>query len=117
EQVDKVPVVRRRTVLGVGSGGHRNTFASASDGVWKSSVCRGRPLSSAAMVSRSSWVRVCRLVVLGRYWRNSPLVFSLLPRCHGLFGSQKYTATPVATLKRACSAISLPWSQVNERAS
>ena len=23
------------------------------------------------------------------YWRSSPLVFSLVPRCHGLCGSQK----------------------------
>ena len=25
----------------------------------------------------------------GKYWRSSPLVFSLLPRCQGLWGSQK----------------------------
>ena len=24
-----------------------------------------------------------------KYWRNSPLVFSFVPRCHGLWGSQK----------------------------
>jgi len=33
---------------------------------------------------------------LGRNWRSSPLVFSQLPRCHGLCGSQKYTRTPMA---------------------
>jgi RNA-directed DNA polymerase len=30
-----------------------------------------------------------RSVPLGKYWRSSPLVFSLVPRCHGLCGSQK----------------------------
>jgi ubiquinone/menaquinone biosynthesis C-methylase UbiE len=28
-------------------------------------------------------------VLRGKYWRSSPLVFSLLPRCQGLWGSQK----------------------------
>jgi hypothetical protein len=28
-------------------------------------------------------------VLLGKYWRSSPLVFSLLPRCQGECGSQK----------------------------
>ncbi len=28
-------------------------------------------------------------VPLGKYWRSSPLVFSLVPRCHGDLGSQK----------------------------
>lgn len=28
-----------------------------------------------------------RSVPLGKYWRSSPLVFSLVPRCHGLCGS------------------------------
>jgi hypothetical protein len=35
----------------------------------------------------------------------------------GLRGSQKYTGTPVSLVNRACSAISLPWSQVKERRS
>ena len=26
---------------------------------------------------------------LGKYWRSRPLAFSLVPRCHGLLGSQK----------------------------
>ena len=54
---------------------------------------------------------------LGKYRRSSPLVFSLLPRCHGACGSQKYTSIPVA--KGICfdSRISMPWSQVSERRS
>jgi hypothetical protein len=40
-------------------------------------------------------------VPFGKYWRSRPLVFSLLARC----------------LNRACSAISLPRSQVNVRRS
>jgi hypothetical protein len=27
-------------------------------------------------------------------WRRSPLVFSFVPRCHGEYGSAKYTAAP-----------------------
>ena len=30
-----------------------------------------------------------RSVPLGKYWRSRPLVFSFVPRCHGLCGSQK----------------------------
>src|SRR6478752_2508166 len=73
----------RATDSGAGSSGQRNTSASACDGVLKPRVCRGRPLSLSAMVSRSAWVRVRKSRVRGRYWRKSPLVFSLLPRCHG----------------------------------
>ena len=31
------------------------------------------------------------LFPLGKYWRSSPLVFSLLPRCHGERGSNENT--------------------------
>jgi len=58
--------------------------------------------------SSCSWVTPPRSARLGKYWRSSPLVFSLLPRCHGLCGSQKYTCTPLSTVNRTCSAISLP---------
>src|SRR5260370_30110827 len=44
----------------------------------------------------SSWLEIERSVPFGRYCRSSPLVFSQVPRCHGLCGSQKYTRTPVA---------------------
>src|SRR2546423_494280 len=71
------------------SGGHRNAFASASEGDIQSRVCRGRSLSSAATRSRSCWECTPRSVRFGKYWRSSPFVFSLLPRCHGLRGSQK----------------------------
>ena len=53
----------------------------------------------------------------GKYWRSSPLVFSLVPRCHGLCGSQKYTGRPVSIRSCACWAISAPWSQVSDRRS
>jgi hypothetical protein len=52
---------------------------------------------------------------LGKYWRSSPLVFSLEPRCQGLRGSQKYTCTLVAMVKSLCRFISIPRSQVSER--
>ena len=50
----------------------------------------------------------------GKYCRSNPLVFSFEPRCQGCCGSQKYTATSVARLKRWWSAISLPRSQVSD---
>ena len=53
-----------------------------------------------------------RLVPLGSQRRSSPLVWSLLGRCHGARGSQRYTS-----MLQLCSmpdqrAISRPWSQV-----
>jgi hypothetical protein len=49
-------VPRRAARSGAVSGGHRNASSSACDGVFHPRVCRGRPLSSAATVSRSAWV-------------------------------------------------------------
>jgi hypothetical protein len=40
-------------------------------------------LSVAATAARSSALCRARSVTLGKYWRSSPLVFSLVPRCHG----------------------------------
>jgi hypothetical protein len=37
------------------SGGQGNASASASEGVLKPKVCRGRPFSSAAIASRATW--------------------------------------------------------------
>ena len=62
---------------------------NASAGVFQPSVFRGRPLSVEATASISSAVHRERSVPLGKYWRSSPLVFSLVPRCHGLCGSAK----------------------------
>ena len=53
------------------------------------SVWRGRPFSSAAISSSSTWLRAARSLPFGRYWRSSPLVFSFEPRCQGEWGSQK----------------------------
>ena len=44
-------------------------------------------------------------------------MFSPVPRCQGLWGSQKYTTMFVSVEKRTWSAISLPWSQVRVRRS
>ncbi len=75
--------------IGCGLRGHCNASASFCDGVIQLRVCRGRPLSWWAAKSRSAWVSAAMSVPLGKYWRNSPLVFSFEPRCHGDFGSQK----------------------------
>ena len=68
----------------------------ASDGVFQPRVFRGRRLSVAATAATS--LALCRLrsVPLGKYWRSRPLVFSFVPRCHGLRGSQKKTCSPVS---------------------
>jgi len=58
-------------------------------GLIEPSRLRGRSLSSSATRSSSAWVIVPKSVPLGKYWRSSPLVFSLVPRCHGEWGSQK----------------------------
>ena len=60
-----------------------------SAGVRQPRVLRGRPLRAAATEVRSSAVCLLRSVPLGKYCLSKPLVFSLVPRCHGLCGSQK----------------------------
>ena len=67
----------------------RRCSSRAPAGVLHSRVFRGRLLSVAATASRSSRLCLLRSVPLGKYWRNRPLVFSLVPRCHGNCGSQK----------------------------
>ena len=66
-----------------------SSLLTISVGVAQPRVCRGRSLSSAATASRSAWVCTDRSVPFGKYWRRRPLVFSLVPRCHGEWGSQK----------------------------
>ena len=58
-----------------------------------------------------------RSVPFGKYWRSSPLVFSLVPRCHGLRGSAKNTGMPVSTVNVAWAESSFPRSQVRDRPS
>jgi len=53
------------------------------------SVLRGRALRARATAARSSSPCRLRSVPFGKDWRKSPLVFSFVPRCHGLWGSQK----------------------------
>src|SRR3954451_15660331 len=62
---------------------------STSAGVFHPSALRGRPFSVAATAASSSALWRARSVPLGKYWRSSPLVFSLVARCQGLRGSQK----------------------------
>lgn len=72
------------------SGGHCNSRVSISSiGFLNSSRLRGLSLSSAATQSRSWALWMLKSVPLGKYWRSSPFVFSLMPRCQGECGSQK----------------------------
>src|SRR5205823_7640075 len=98
-------------------GGDSSSLLSTSAGVFQPSVLRGRLLSVSATALRWLWFQRAKSVPLGKYWRSKPLVFSLVPRCHGLCGSQKYTWSPVSIRSLACSAISAPWSQVSDRRS
>src|SRR6201989_451626 len=91
--------------------------ASASAGVFQPSVLRGRPFSSSATAASSAGVCPARDVPLGKYWRSSPLVFSLLPRCQGACGSQKKISQSASTAICACARISQPWSQASDRRS
>ncbi len=71
-------------------------FAISSPGLLRvfstSSVSLGRPLRRRAISSSSVWLAVDRSLPMGRNWRSRPLVFSLLPRCHGACGSQNRMA-------------------------
>jgi hypothetical protein len=67
---------------------HRRS-SSASAGVFQPSVFRGRALRAAATADISSALWMLRSVPFGKYCRSNPLVFSLVPRCQGLCGSQK----------------------------
>src|SRR3954454_12351302 len=95
----------------------RRSSLSASAGVLHSRVFRGRLFKAPATAARSSGVHRLRSVPLGKYWRSRPLVFSFVPRCQGLLGSQKYTSRSALSLRSAWRASSLPRSQVSERRS
>ena len=41
------------------------------------------------MAFNSRCVYPDKSVPFGKYWRSNPLVFSSVPRCHGLYGSAK----------------------------
>src|SRR6266481_3231619 len=62
----------------------RRNSSRVSAGVFQPRVFRGLVLSARATASRSSALCALRSVPFGKYWRSNPLVFSLVPRCHGL---------------------------------
>ena len=95
--------------------GHRNASAKISSGVRNASDLRGRELRRAAILFNDAWVYPERSVPLGRYWRTKPLVFSFVPRCHGLPASQKNTGTRASSVRFLCRASSGPRSHVSER--
>ncbi|GAC1679665.1 MAG: hypothetical protein NVS9B2_30670 [Steroidobacteraceae bacterium] len=68
---------------------HDSNSSSASAGVFQPSVFLGRALRVAATADMSSALWMLRSVPFGKYCRSNPLVFSLVPRCQGLCGSQK----------------------------
>src|SRR5215213_9273011 len=80
---------RVQGVVATLAGVDRSTSSKASAGVLQPRVFRGLALSAAATAASASALCVLRSVPLGKYCRSSPLVFSFVPRCHGLCGSQK----------------------------
>ena len=81
---------------------------SLSAGVIRFNVSLGRVLSIRSTSAMWTSATSRKSVPLGNYRRMSPLVFSLLPRCHGECGSQKNTPQSVATVNSAWLAISAP---------
>src|SRR6202050_2165052 len=81
---------------------------SLSAGVLNPRVFLGRWFRRSATLFNCDCVNPDTSLPLGKYCRSNPLVFSLLPRCQGLLGSQKYTFTSVATEKFTWLVISLP---------
>lgn len=89
--------IKPGAVLILGSRSRRNTrhqaansnSSSASPGVFHPSVLRGRQFSALATASSSRSEYRLMSVPFGKYCRRRPLVFSSVPRCHGLCGSQK----------------------------
>lgn len=80
----------------------------------KPKVFFGCVFSRMAISPSPSCVQPDMFLPLGRCCRRSSLVFSLLPRCQGLFGLQKQACTPVSTVKRLWSAISESLSQAGD---
>src|SRR5450432_3793784 len=68
---------------------HRRYWSKASAGVFHPRAFRGLELRVIATAAMSSALCALRSVPFGKYWRSRPLVFSLVPRCQGLRGSQK----------------------------
>jgi transposase InsO family protein len=68
---------------------HRRYWSKASAGVFHPRAFRGLELRVIATAAMSLALCAVRSVPLGKYWRSRPLVFSFVPRCHGLRGSQK----------------------------
>ena len=68
---------------------HRRYWSKASAGVFHPRAFRGLELRVIATAAMSSALCALRSVPFGKYWRSRPLVFSFVPRCHGLRGSQK----------------------------
>src|SRR5262249_28859569 len=60
-----------------------------SEGVRQPRIARGRLLSRSSIAASAAASCLVRSLPLGRYWRNRPLVFSFVPRSHGLAGGAK----------------------------
>ena len=80
-----------RPLMGTLGGAEEAPNLVRAYGVWEAGTGKyaGRMFSCSAIASSSSWLCTDKSVPLGRYWRIRPLMFSLLPRCQGLCGSQK----------------------------
>jgi hypothetical protein len=63
--------------------------AMSCRGVRSSRHSRGRSLSSSATSRIRRSLISPRSVLLGKYWRSRPFVFSFVPRCHGEWASAK----------------------------
>lgn len=64
-------------------------WLNISAGVWKSRVFLGRSFNCLATAFSLACEWLERSIPLGKYCLSKPFVFSLVPRCQGLCGSQK----------------------------
>jgi len=74
-------ILKKATVHSIG---HRNISLNIAAGVLNPSVFLGLVFNLSATLFSSLWLWIERSVFLGKYWRKSLFVFSLVPRCHGL---------------------------------
>jgi len=76
-------------IIGAGSTGRCNTFTQLIRWGHKAQGFSGSLVQSQRYAIQVG-LRVPREIrSSGKYWRSNRLVFSLVPRCQGLWGSQK----------------------------
>ena len=85
-----------------------NARVSSSAGIDYPRILHSLPLIWYCALRTVSSVASKKSVPLGKHYLTSPLAFSLVSLCEGLYGSQKLTPKPVAPVNSLQCAISTP---------